>query len=387
MMKKILMILPVLFLLSTTIIRSGSDTLALIESKKNPGLFGVINQEGTVLIPPRYKSVRILPSGFALYRDDNDRVRYINTTGIEVEKFELKGTPGFLYLTLSLLNDVSEGEKQVVGIFRTPLFAVSEEITRIGQYSNGMIDVFNERTQKYGYVDLSGEIVVECKYDYVYYYRDGIAMVLKDKKRFYIDKKGQNVFNQDWPYASQFNEGMASVFNGKKWGAIDTSGRLVIDYQYDYSFSFSEGLACVILEGKGFERYYYIDKTGKVVIDCDKNGWNQAQGFISGLAGVRRKSDNRWIYINKEGKLAFPADFAIVKPFKRTANLEEYYASFGTSEDYQALASRPALALVTHPSIKANSNEYMYETFVLRELRPVYINTRGEIVSEYFRDE
>jgi uncharacterized membrane protein YhaH (DUF805 family) len=56
-----------------------------------------------------------------------------------------------------------------------------------------------------------------------------------------------------------FSEGMAVVLLDGKYGYIDKTGKEVIPLKYDNAWDFSDGLAAVELDGKKF----YIDKTGK----------------------------------------------------------------------------------------------------------------------------
>ncbi len=85
----------------------------------------------------------------------------------------------------------------------------------------------------------------------------------------YVDKTGKIIIEPKFDDADEFSEGLANVTIGKKYGYIDKSGKIVITPQFEFSSNsyrcayFSEGLACLERDGKiGF-----IDKTGKVVIE------------------------------------------------------------------------------------------------------------------------
>ena len=67
-----------------------------------------------------------------------------------------------------------------------------------------------------------------------------------------------------------FSEGLAAVKihdnDDEKWGYIDKTGKIVIQPQFSQAGTFSEGLATVLIENGTKKNYVMIDKTGKIVI-------------------------------------------------------------------------------------------------------------------------
>ena len=64
-----------------------------------------------------------------------------------------------------------------------------------------------------------------------------------------------------------FSEGLSAVmFDTEKWGYIDKTGKIVIQPQFSQAGTFSEGLATVAIENGTKKNYVMIDKTGKIVI-------------------------------------------------------------------------------------------------------------------------
>jgi hypothetical protein len=62
------------------------------------------------------------------------------------------------------------------------------------------------------------------------------------------------------------HSGLFPVIVGDKWGYIDKTGKIVINPQFDYANQFSDGLAAVYIGDK----YGYIDRTGKYVWEPSK---------------------------------------------------------------------------------------------------------------------
>ena len=102
----------------------------------------------------------------------------------------------------------------------------------IATFSNGIVNVKSSLC-KIGFIDKSGNIVIEPKFD------------------------STNIFSN----------GLAAVKIGKGWGYIDTTGNIVIPPIFTIAKNFSKGVAIV-----KWDKWYLFNKQGKVL---DKNGeWN-----------------------------------------------------------------------------------------------------------------
>ena len=181
----------------------------------------------------------------------------------------------------------------------------------------------NSPHYKEGYIDESGKMIIEAKFDSASDFHDGIALVgvgtfglhgSGDHKFGFIDENGNWLVEPKYKEAFGFFEGLAAVMNDEgKWGFIDTTGKVVIPFQFETGSFFSEGLASVFVKNK----YGYIDKTGKIVI---KPQFTQANNFSEGLAVVKiggvllkpygatmTKNDEyygKYVYIDKNGKIS-----------------------------------------------------------------------------------
>lgn len=92
-----------------------------------------------------------------------------------------------------------------------------------------------ELNGKWGYINQSGEVLIQIKYDNV-----------------------QKLF---WSYNRYFENGLATVeLNGKN-GYIDRQGKIVIPVIYDEAYPFSRNKAKVKLGNDIF----YINKAGKKI--------------------------------------------------------------------------------------------------------------------------
>jgi hypothetical protein len=132
---------------------------------------------------------------------------------------------------------------------------------------------------KYGFLDGKRKMAFPCKFDYVYAFSEGLALVKVDERYGFIDKTGKTVIAPQYVEAGSFNEGLAHVRVDDKWGFINRSGKMVIPPKYESAGNFSEGLARVTLH----EKNGFIDQAGAMVI---KPKYEWAQDFYQGVSRV-----------------------------------------------------------------------------------------------------
>jgi WG containing repeat len=145
------------------------------------------------------------------------------------------------------------------------------------------------RNGKAGYIDRSGKVVIEPKFEFYGNYggefRDGLMEIgVSDGK--YVDTTGKLVIDKGFYRGWDFSEGLAVAMrkDGEKWGYIDRTGEFVIsprfeDYPNGYVHSFSDGLAAIEV----LKRYGYINRSGDFVI---KPAFLHGSDFHDGMARV-----------------------------------------------------------------------------------------------------
>ena len=96
-----------------------------------------------------------------------------------------------------------------------------------------------EQNSKWGYIDVSGKIVIEPRFEVASEFSEDLALVQIDGKYGFINEKGDLVIKAQYSSAHDFSEGLARVQVGGdkygqygKWGFIDQTGQMVIEAQY-----------------------------------------------------------------------------------------------------------------------------------------------------------
>ena len=130
----------------------------------------------------------------------------------------------------------------------------------------------------WGYIDDSGEFVIEANFADASSFSEGLAKVKEDPEDdwYYIDTDGEEAFQGTYKYASSFKNGMARVSDdGEEYGYIDDSGEMVIKEQFAKARDFhADGYAIVgEKDDKGIIEYYVIDEDGEAI-------WSETYRFV-----------------------------------------------------------------------------------------------------------
>lgn len=207
--------------------------------------------------------------------------------------------------------------------------------------------VSNE-TGKYGFIDSTGKLIIDYKFDYAHNFFDTRALVLFNNQEYYIDKNGKPLFKASivyvpWSLDSPgdydkflkstskekfinvpkeyfFSEKLAAFFDTttQAMGFINTDGKFAINPKFSKVNSFHGGLASVILKdsaSKGAQKYGYINPTGTFVILPkfeSATDFSNNRAFVEIESNNKRTSDGQYVIgsdcyiINKEGQTLSP---------------------------------------------------------------------------------
>lgn len=180
---------------------------------------------------------------------------------------------------------------------------------------------------KYGYIDKTGQMVIDPKFDGASNFSEGMARILvgdyEDGAFGYIDTTGELVIEAKFKGAGIFSEGVAIARDDKGLGVIDKQGKYILrlkSVDEDALIEgFSEGLAAVALKWKESYGFYYgfIDHQGKVIIPAK---YHNARNFSEGLAAVRvygsgGKRFGLFGFIDKSDHLVIPPIYKRAKSF------------------------------------------------------------------------
>jgi hypothetical protein len=245
------------------------------------GKWGFIDRTGITVLGP-FRGASLFSGGVATVLDADGSSRTIDKNGApvpDVEVQELGGTRLRVYNdTLSEGLAVAYTVESVPGIpaglagyvDESGTLVIEPRFDRAGGFSEGLAVAGvgdNDDLMQYGFIDHTGTWVIQPQYWDAGSFSEGLARVVARKadgvKVGFIDKTGAWLI-QDLDDARPFHEGLALAWRNGTCGHIDKNGETVISIPYTVEgWDFSGGVARV---GGGFEGApSYIDKNGKVI--------------------------------------------------------------------------------------------------------------------------
>jgi len=211
------------------------------------GKWGFINKNEEMAIKPRFEDVNDKNFvDFFNFQDGlavaalNGKIGAINKKGEFVIKPEydyinINNMSNFVYLFNKSSNETGLANKQGKIILKPGKYTVGCCI-----YAHNRIFVSCKAGKadniKCGYVDFDGNIIIEPKYDAVYFYRNDMAAVKLKNKWGFIDKKGRLVIGYKYEAVAGYgfnSKGTAAVKVGNKWGIIDKTGKYIVNPIYE----------------------------------------------------------------------------------------------------------------------------------------------------------
>lgn len=177
---------------------------------------------------------------------------------------------------------------------------------------------------KYGFLNNEGKLIIDCNYDYVWWgFSNNVASVgyIGNNSKI-INKKGENINNISYWYSyNEISEDLILIYKEGKYGFLGKSGNLDIDFLYKKAFSFSEDFAGVTKDNNSWG---FIDKRGECVIDFV---YSWVYGFVDGFCGVAY--DNKYGFIDRKGKMVIKNNFDQVYYFSEGLSLVQLNNKMG----------------------------------------------------------
>lgn len=146
-----------------------------------------------------------------------------------------------------------------------------DDIQWMGGFSEGLAVLRLEHMQ-WGFMDASGEIVIEAPFNHAHNFSGGLARVE-----------------------------VGASFRDVRFGFINRSGEIVIPAELQGAQCFSEGFAAISYwDDDGQSIWGFIDKQGQWAIGPYTGGWIP-NGFSNGVARIMVR-DDEYFYINTQGQ-------------------------------------------------------------------------------------
>ncbi len=319
------------------------------------GEWGLIDQDGQILIEPKYPQKVFFSDGLAGVTEDR-QTKYLDRSGNTALSlpygFGLDFNQGRAIVMKDPMKDTRSGvidkdgqwivEPAYVGLMpfsEGRAFGLSNDGETIiidfsGNvkkpplcggtfYSEGLASGSKNcdlplGKRKYGFIDFEGNWIISPRYELPSFFNNGMASVKLNGKFGFIDKSGNIRVKPVYDRAGKFSDGLAPVGMNNlnalnpsedgtnrsfaelkertqkvgRFGYINADGEVVIDFKFHAASEFNEGLGKVTLNGKtGF-----INTQGKIVVPLI---FDDAGDFENGYAQV--EFSGRQYYVTRDG--------------------------------------------------------------------------------------
>lgn len=287
-----------LMLLQLLLFAQNEQTLLLAPVKDN-GKWGYVNDNGKMVVLPKFEFANEFTDGFAAVKVNN-RWGFINGNGKYVIEPQFDDAYSF--------SDNLARVKQY-GLWgfidKQGKFIVRPTFDAAGDFNEGLAPVAIDG--KYGYINTNGDYILEPQFDDAYDFSENVALVSLNGQWGYIEISGKFTALPPSEDLSNFiSEGLAVAKSNGKYGYLNAQGQFVIAPQFEDARHFSESMAAVAKNNK----YGYIDKNGNMGINAI---FEDADYFAERLAAVRL--NGQYGYINTTGAFVIVPQFEDAKPF------------------------------------------------------------------------
>ena len=265
--------------------------VAFAQTRKNRE-YGLVNTDGDFIVKPQFERVSPFNKHGVAIVEANSRSALIDLSGEMVTKPEFARIDSFSCGWAA----AQTMEKTVLLHYSGRVRDIAQDYTLIEPFNDGVARVTREAL--YGYLDTSGNEIMPCELSKArafsegqafiqrkgfgtqcidtkgkvlfsirgwisHDYKEGKAILRKDRQSFYINKQGQILFDQGFRRALPFKNGIGRVKIDKRWAVINEFGQMLNSPKFVRIKTFNCNTTVVKRSGS----YGLFDEEGNVVLD------------------------------------------------------------------------------------------------------------------------
>ena len=276
----------ILFEAKYDVIRDFSEGVAAVNigEKRNPtiglisepGKWGYLDKSGKLVIPMKFTHAEEFSEGLAAVTA-GDKGAFIDHDAKVVFEVPLDVTLGFREGIVGVLYRGSLAYFDRTGKKISPPVGYGPSSH---SFSEGLVPI--EIKGKTGFMDRTGKVVIEPQFVQAEDFSEGLAAVRVHSEETtwcpyddrggrmgftnkwgFIDKTGKMVIPHQYLTVDKFAEGLAAVNNCDEWFFLDKTGKKVVLGNFTFASSFFAGISRVNVGKYKDQKWGYIDRTGK----------------------------------------------------------------------------------------------------------------------------
>lgn len=281
--------------------------------------FKVIDESGKVLTPKAYTYIGMYKNGRAVVSDPTPQgsylYGYLDLQGKEVIPIQYNTATDFK--NGQALVQIKEKQFALIDLSGQRLHTYN--FANVINFGNGRLAYQPEVNSKYGYIDVTGKVVLQPKYSMAMPFKRERAIVnlSEDITNQYglIDKQGNFIIQPIYNDIMPLGEDRAAVgkavnpdqpFQGSVYAIADmVSGKILTDFIYENISSYERGYLSVSDNNNTF----FLDVTGKKAASLPTIKGSGTLSLTGNL--IRANIDNRLSYYTRDGQLVYEQNTTI----------------------------------------------------------------------------
>jgi hypothetical protein len=200
---------------------------------QNNKLYGIIDNKGKIIIPIEYHEIYTI-----LFNDKFFVCRKLNNYGlINVENKQILP---FEYEAFYTIKDnyavVRKSNKFQLVYIPTKAHTVFENMTLPEFFNGKTLVTINNAKNKLGFMDITGKVIVENKYDDIRERNDGSYIVYVNNRAGIVNQQGVEVIAPEYDLLDKrffLSNDLLCARKNKKWGIINYNQNIIIPFDYD----------------------------------------------------------------------------------------------------------------------------------------------------------
>ena len=273
--------------------------------------WGIINQEGEIVIQPSYQEMIIVPDKtkdiFICMYNVNEETGEYKTKVINSKNEEIFSN----YDKVEAIENIDENENV--------------------WYEGGILRT--EKNQKYGLIDMNGKELLPCEYDKITAMEEieNSMIIQKDNKVGIVNSKGsiivEPIYKEVKKLGETYKEGYITINDENKYGIVSTTKKQVLENKYDK------------IEQVYLENYYVVTENGKKELintsgeTIIENGFDEITSQTS--RGIIYKKGNLYGEMTTAKEITIDPKYQYLKQAKDGIYIAEKNDKFGIIDEHE----------------------------------------------------